>query len=137
MELLNVATFKEKVFNFETEKEWKFAGSIPTIVDFYADWCGPCRMQTPVLEEIAKEYEGKIQVLKVNTQLNPELSSLFKVRGIPALLFIPTSGKPSLSSGFMPKEELKKAIREVLKVNESSTVGEAPKKAGGSSCCSR
>lgn len=120
MELLNATTFKEKVFNFETEKEWKFAGSIPTIVDFYADWCGPCRMQTPVLEEIAKEYQGKVQVLKVNTQLNPELSSLFRVRGIPALLFIPTTGKPSLSSGFMPKESLKDAIRELLKV-ESPT----------------
>jgi thioredoxin 1 len=134
METLNTSTFKEKVFNFETEKQWKFAGSLPTIVDFYADWCGPCRMLAPVLEEIAKEYEGKVQIYKVNTEVNPELSSLFRVRGIPALLFIPLNGKPSLSAGFMPKEALKEAIRDVLKVDGAKTE-EAPKKARGGSCC--
>lgn len=116
MELLNATTFKQKVFNFETETEWKFAGDLPTIVDFYADWCGPCKMQTPVLEEIAREYAGKINVFKVNTQLNPELSSLFRIRGIPALLFIPPQGKPSLSSGFMTKQVLKDAIADLFKV---------------------
>ncbi len=135
MELLTAATFKEKVFNYETEKEWKFAGTIPTIVDFYADWCGPCRMQTPILEEIAKEYSGKVQVFKVNTQLNPELSSLFKIRGIPALLFIPSTGKPSLSAGFMPKEGLRDAIRDLFKVESDVKPAAEPKKAGGKSCC--
>lgn len=116
METLNVTGFKSKVFDFENQKEWKFEGELPAIIDFYADWCGPCRMQAPVLEEISKAYEGKIHVFKVNTEASPELASLFRIRGIPALLFIPKTGKPSLASGFMPKETLKEAIRDVLKV---------------------
>jgi thioredoxin 1 len=120
MELLNATTFKQKVFDFDVNKQWKFAGTVPTIVDFYAEWCGPCKMQTPILEEIAKEYAGKVQIFKVNTQLNPELSSLFSIRGIPALLFIPPEGKPSLSSGFMPKQALKNAIQDLFKLEEKA-----------------
>lgn len=116
MEILDVAQFKKKVFDFETSKEWKFEGDVPTIVDFYADWCGPCKMLAPVLEELAKEYEGKVRIYKVDTQQSPELASLFHVRGIPALLFIPKEGKPTMSSGFMPKDRLKKVIGDVLKV---------------------
>lgn len=116
METLNSETFKTKVFNYETSEKWKFEGNLPTIVDFYADWCGPCRMLSPLLEEIAKEYKGRVQVYKVNTETNPELASLFQVRGIPALLFIPMNGKPSLSSGFLPAESLRKAISDVLHV---------------------
>lgn len=114
METLNIEEFKKKVFNYDGGPTWKFEGNLPAIVDFYADWCGPCRMQTPVLEEISKEFEGKIRVYKVDTQATPELASIFRIRGIPALLFIPKDGKPSLSSGFMPKEHLKQAISELL-----------------------
>lgn len=136
METLNVTEFKNKVFNFEAAREWKFEGDLPAIVDFYADWCGPCRMQTPVLEEISKEFAGKVRVYKVNTEASPELASFVRIRGIPALLFIPANGKPSLSSGFMPKEALKEAIRDVLKVGEKPTTETKQVNAGGGGCCS-
>ena len=113
---LNAETFKSMVFNYDTSPEWKFEGKLPAIVDFYADWCGPCKMQAPVLEEIAKEYAGQLEVYKVNTETSPELASLFQIRGIPALLFIPLEGKPSLSSGFLPGEVLRKTIQDVLHV---------------------
>lgn len=116
MEILNKSTFKEKVFDFEKGHEWDFKGNLPTIVDFYADWCGPCRQLAPILEEIASEYEGRLNVYKVNTEKDPELAAMFGVRGIPALLFIPKKGEPSMSSGFMPKDLLKGAIKEVLNV---------------------
>ncbi|WP_413287956.1 thioredoxin [Bdellovibrio sp. HCB337] len=118
MEVLSIQTFKEKIFDFEKNKEWVFNGSRPAIVDFYADWCGPCRMLSPVLEEIATEYAGRVDIFKVDTEATPELSALFGVRGIPALLFIPTSGEePAMSSGFVPKDSLQKAIAEIFGIN--------------------
>ena len=116
MQTLDSATFKDKIFNFERDREWKYLGDLPAIVDFYADWCGPCQMQTPILEQISQDYQGKIYIYKVNTEQSPELASLFRVRGIPSLLFIPINKKPSITSGFMSKEELKKAICEILEV---------------------
>lgn len=87
---------------------------LPVFVDFYADWCGPCRALSPVLEEISEDYKGKVNVFKVNTEETPELAALFGVRGIPALLFIPKTGEPAMSSGFTPKENLQKAIFELF-----------------------
>lgn len=115
MEVLSIQSFKEKIFDFENNKEWVFNGPRPAIVDFYADWCGPCRMLSPVLEEIATEYAGRVDIFKVDTEATPELSALFGVRGIPALLFIPKSNEePAMSSGFVPKESLQKAIAEIF-----------------------
>jgi thioredoxin len=116
MEILNAQTFKDKVFDFETNKEWAYKGELPAIVDFYADWCGPCRALAPVLEELSGEYKGKVEIYKVNTEQSPELAALFGVRGIPALLFIPKTGEPAMSSGFMPKESLQQAMAELLGV---------------------
>lgn len=116
MEVLNKESFKSKIFNFETNNEWKFAGELPTIVDFYADWCGPCKALSPVLEQVAKDYQGKVNIYKVNTESDPELAALFSVRGIPALLFIPKSGMPTMSAGFMPQEKLQKAIKDIFGV---------------------
>lgn len=116
MEILSVDTFKAKIFDFEREKEWKYSGSIPAIVDFYADWCGPCRMQAPVLEEIKSAYAGRVEVFKVNTEKTPELSAMFRIRGIPSLLFVPVEGKPFLTSGFMDKAALETAIRDLFKI---------------------
>ncbi|HRE10643.1 MAG TPA: thioredoxin [Ignavibacteria bacterium] len=114
---LTAAEFKQKVFNYETEKEWKFTGDKPVIIDFYADWCGPCKMVAPVLEELSKEYDGKVQIYKVDTEAEQELASVFGIRSIPSILFIPMEGKPQMSMGALPKESFVKAINEILLVN--------------------
>ncbi|OFX84317.1 MAG: hypothetical protein A2W99_00940 [Bacteroidetes bacterium GWF2_33_16] len=111
--------FKKKVMNYEINKEWKFEGDLPCIVDFYADWCGPCRIASPILEEIAQEYKGRINVYKVDIQKDQELASIFGVQGIPAFLYCPKEGGPRMSSGIgQSKEETKqmfvKAIEEIL-----------------------
>ncbi len=120
VEHLTVQTFKEKVFNYETNKEWKFEGDLPAIVDFYADWCGPCKMVAPVLEELSAEYEGKIKIYKVDTEAEQELAAVFGIRSIPSILFIPKEGQPQMSMGAMPKEGFVQAINEVLLKNSNT-----------------
>jgi len=114
MEHLTKESFKDKIFDFENKKEWEFKGELPSIIDFYADWCGPCRMVGPLLESLAEEYKGKINVYKVDTDKEQELSSLFGIRSIPSILFIPKHGKPQMAVGALPKEALVKAVNEVL-----------------------
>jgi thioredoxin 1 len=109
-------TFKQKVFNYEINKEWKYEGKLPAIIDFYANWCGPCRQLSPRIEEIAKEYAGKIVVYKVDTDVERLLSQNMGISGLPTLLFIPVKGQPQLSTGALPKETLVKAVNEVLLV---------------------
>ena len=116
VEHLTTATFKEKVFNFEASKEWKFEGDKPCLVDFYADWCGPCKMVAPILEELSTEYEGKLNIYKVNTDLEKELSSAFGIQSIPSLLFVPSNGQPQMAMGALPKDTFKKAFKEVLQI---------------------
>jgi len=116
IEHLNVETFKQKVFNYETNTDWKFEGTKPAIIDFYADWCGPCKMVAPILEELSKEYDGKIDIYKVDTESEQELASIFGVRSIPSLLFIPTNDKPQMAMGALPKDTFKKAFKDVLGV---------------------
>jgi thioredoxin 1 len=117
MEILTKDTFLEKIFDFETEKEWKFKGDKPAIIDFYADWCGPCKMVTPILEELSEEYKDKIDIYKIDVDDQSELSSNFGIKSIPSLLFIPLDNKPQMAMGALPKEAFKKAINEVLSVN--------------------
>lgn len=114
--------FIEEVFDFENEKEWSFKGSVPVIIDFYADWCGPCRSVSPVLEELSNEYEGKIVIYKVDTDSEAELSQIFGIQSIPTFLFIPVSGQPMLQRGALPKNVFKQVIEEKLlqyEANES------------------
>lgn len=117
LEHLTNETFKEKIFNYETNKEWKFEGDIPAIIDFYADWCGPCKVVAPILEELKDEYGDKLDIFKVNTEEQRELSSVFGIQSIPSLLFIPKDGQPQMAMGALPKETFKQAISEVLSVN--------------------
>jgi thioredoxin len=114
---LTATDFKEKVFNYETGKEWKYAGTLPAIIDFYADWCQPCKMVAPVLEELASEYAGQIMIYKVNTEEEQELASVFGIQSIPTLLFIPMEGKPQAAMGALPKQAFEKAIKDVLLKN--------------------
>ncbi len=116
METLTIDSFKGKIFDFEKHKEWKFEGELPALIDFYADWCGPCRALSPILDELSKEYKGKINIFKIDTENTPELAGLFGVRSIPSLLFVPKTGEPAMSAGLLPKESLKKAISELLGV---------------------
>lgn len=114
MEHLTSATFKEKVFDFEKNQEWKFEGKLPCIIDFYADWCGPCKMVAPILEELSKEYDGKINIYKVDTEVEQELSQAFGIRSIPSMLFCPAEGQPQMAQGALPKPALIQAIDDVL-----------------------
>jgi thioredoxin len=114
MEHLTKQTFQDKVFNYEVNKEWKFEGDLPCIIDFYADWCGPCKMVAPILEELSKEYDGKINIYKVDTEVEQELAGAFGIRSIPSLLFVPKDEQPQMAQGALPKESFKQVIEDVL-----------------------
>ena len=113
MENLTTESFKEKVFDYTQNKEWSFKGTKPAIIDFYADWCAPCKTLTPVLEELDADY-SEVDFYKINTEENVELSSVFGIQSIPSLLFIPVDGEPQMAVGAPPKENLKLAIDEVF-----------------------
>lgn len=115
-ENLTKETFLKKVFDYEKEKEWKYNGELPAIIDFWAPWCGPCRMVGPVLEKIAEEYAGKLIVYKVNTDEEQELAGAFGIQSIPSILFIPLNGQPQMAVGALPKAAIVDAIKEVLGV---------------------
>ena len=115
LEHLTEETFKQKVFNYEINKEWKYEGERPAIIDFYADWCAPCKMVAPILEELKSEYGEKLEIYKIDTEQERNLSALFGIQSIPSLLFIPVDGQPQMAMGALPKETFRKAIDEVLK----------------------
>jgi thioredoxin len=116
-EHLDSDSFKKKIFDWEKNGTWKFEGDLPTIVDFYAEWCMPCKMLGPLLEDISGKYEGRVSVFKVDIDKEPELAGLFGVQSVPTLLFIPKEGEPRMALGALPKPQLEKTMREVLFVS--------------------
>ncbi|MBN2399373.1 MAG: thioredoxin [Candidatus Aminicenantes bacterium] len=116
MEQLSKKTFCEKIFDYEKKKEWEFQGTLPAIIDFYADWCGPCKMVSPVLEKLAGEYAGKVDFYKVDTDKEQDLAQAFGIMTIPSLLFIPSKGEPQMARGAHDRQAFAKMIREVLGV---------------------
>jgi thioredoxin len=111
---LTTQDFKDKIFNYQKEKEWSYNGQLPILIDFYADWCAPCKMVAPILEELSKEYEGKLTIYKVDTEVEIELASVFGIRSIPTFLFIPVNGDPMMQPGALPKKAFQQIIEERL-----------------------
>lgn len=111
---LTTEQFKKDVFDYTTEKEWKFKGTIPAIIDFYADWCGPCKAVAPILEDLSADYADKIVIYKVDTEVEQELSAVFQIRSIPSMLFIPVDKQPMMQAGALPKSALKEVIENEL-----------------------
>ena len=114
IEHLNTETFKEKVYNYTDSKDWKFEGTKPCVIDFYADWCGPCKQIAPLLEELSEEYKDKIDIYKIDVDTYAELGMLFNIRSIPSILFISIDKEPQMTIGSLSKVALKKAIEVIL-----------------------
>jgi thioredoxin 1 len=118
VEHLTKESFLKKVFNYEQNSEWKFEGEKPCVIDFYADWCGPCKMVAPILEELATDFSGKIDVYKIDTEAEQELAATFGIKSIPSILFVPASGQPQMAMGALPKDTFVKAFKDVLGVEK-------------------
>lgn len=118
---LTTAQFKSLVWDYESNpEEWVYQGDIPCVVDFYADWCKPCKMVAPIMDDLADYYDGRVLIYKVNTDNEKELATVFQVRSIPSILFAPANGKPAMQSGAMSKEDYIRIIDEfILKINKS------------------
>jgi thioredoxin 1 len=114
---LSAQDFKDKIFDYEQEEEWKYKGELPAIIDFYADWCGPCKAIAPVLEELSNDYDGQVVIYKIDTDKEAQLSGMFGIQSIPTLLFIPLQGNLMVQKGAVPKNALQKVIEEKLLVN--------------------
>jgi len=111
---LNKREFKEKIFNYNQSKEWEYKGEMPAVIDFYADWCGPCKVVAPILNELSVEYDGKVKFYKVNTQKDPEVAKVFGISSIPTLLFIAQEGNPTVVRGAKPINSLRKNIDRII-----------------------
>ncbi len=120
VEHLNTETFKEKIFDYGVSKEWDYKGENPCIIDFYADWCGPCKMVAPILEELAEEYCCNLDIYKINTEVEQELAGMFGIRSIPSILFVPKEGKPQMSMGALPKDTFRQLIKEVFDLEKEN-----------------
>ena len=111
---LTTQDFKDRIFNYEEDQEWRYKGTLPAIIDFYADWCGPCKMVAPVLQELSEQYQDELVIYKVNTEKERELSSVFGIQSIPTFLFIPVDGNPIMQPGAFPKKVFQQVIEERL-----------------------
>ena len=111
---LTTQDFKNKIFDYEKEREWNYKGQLPVVIDFYADWCGPCKMVAPILEELSKEYDGRLIIYKVDIEVEQELASVFGIQSIPTFLFIPVDGDPMMQPGALPRKAFQQVIEERL-----------------------
>lgn len=118
---LSTQNFIDQIFDFRTETEWKYKGDKPAIIDFYADWCGPCKRVAPIMKELALEYKGEINFYKVNTDYEQELAYVFGIQSIPSIMFIPMEGKPHMYIGAFPKNEYIRLINEIFYPNKQIT----------------
>ncbi|MFP8489298.1 thioredoxin [Gracilimonas sp. Q87] len=115
-EYLTKESFLKKIFDYENNQEWDYKGEKPAIIDFYADWCGPCKMVAPIMEELSEEYEGLVDIYKIDTEAEQELAAVFGIRSIPSILFIPVDGQPQMAAGALPKAQFVKLIEEKFNV---------------------
>jgi thioredoxin 1 len=115
---LTKQSFLDKIFDYENNTEWKFKGDKPCIIDFYADWCGPCKMVAPIMEELSNEYEGEVDIYKIDTEAEQELAAVFGIRSIPSILFVPMDEQPQMVMGALPKHTFKEVIRDKFWVAE-------------------
>ena len=118
VEYLTLESFKEKIHDFENNKEWNYKGDVPCLIDFYADWCGPCKMVAPILDELDQEYGGKINIYKINTEKEMELAGMFGIRSIPSLLFVPADGQPQMMAGALPKAGFEQAFKDIFDIEK-------------------
>ena len=115
---LTTEEFKKNIFDYSTEKEWSYKGKLPAIIDFYADWCGPCKMVAPILEQLSEEYAGQVLFYKVDTEKEDELSGVFGIQSIPTFLFLPVGRDPMMQPGALPKKTFQQIIEKALLVHE-------------------
>ena len=118
VEFLSAETFKEKVFDYTKGGDWKYKGDKPCVIDFYADWCGPCKMVAPILEELDVEYSDSVHIYKIDTEAETELSQVFGIQSIPSILFVPMNEQPQMSQGALPKESFVQAFKDIFKVSK-------------------
>ena len=111
---LTAELFKTDIFDYTKEEEWNYKGKLPAIIDFYADWCGPCKMVAPILEELSDEFKEKIIIYKCDTEVEQELAAAFSIRSIPSILFVPMDKQPIMQAGALPKETLIEVINKEL-----------------------
>ncbi len=113
-QILTAAGFKQLIFDYSRGGAWAYKGERPAIIDFHATWCGPCKRLAPILDELASEYDGKLDIFKVDTDQEQELAGLFEIRSVPSILFIPKNGPPQMVAGALPKDVFYTAIKDVL-----------------------
>ena len=125
MEHLTLESFKEKIcecgIGSSEKAEWKYKGTLPAVIDFYADWCGPCKMVAPVMEELSREYKGELDFYKIDTEAQQQLAGMFGISSIPSILFIPLNAQPQMTAGALPKAEFIRMFREILGVEENAS----------------
>jgi len=118
---LTLQKFKEQIFDYENESEWKYKGDVPAVIDFYADWCRPCKMVAPIMEKLSEKYKGRLKVWKLDTEAERELAAMFGIRNIPSILFIPKKGTPMMQVGAFPEHIYVEIIeKELLKDDEAA-----------------